>query len=236
MEIEQAIEVFVRGFCQVKSLTHPYVPRKLGPLWVMEDAPRKRARKTEVIAYGVQPTEVVSHIHSEGLGWHFVCHLHEDESQFDEIRSAYKAIGYKALSTEWLFFHDMKAIPDWQSEPSVQFLETQDDLVRVPQDVKQPRKFVPGWRMFCAFDEEKDYGWVDDIPVDNDAWVSSLYVHREYRGQGIGRALMSQLLLKGRECGVQRSVLLASADGARLYPHVGYQRLGILQLFCPKER
>lgn len=236
MEIERAIEVFAKGFCQVKSLTHPYVPRKSDSLWIFEDAPRRRPRKIEVIANDLEPSKVLSQIQEEGLGWHFLCHLHADENQFDEVRSKYKELGYKALSTEWMFFHDLKYIPDWQSEPPVRYLETSDDLAVVPQRVSQPRKFVPGWRMFCAFDSERDYGWVDDIPVENDAWVSSLYVHKEHRGRGFGRALMSQLLLKSRECGVENSVLLASSDGARLYPYLGYQRLGILQHFCPKER
>lgn len=236
MEIERAIEVFAHGFCQVKSITHPYIPRQSNSLWIFEDAPRKRPRKIEVIANNLEPIEVVNQVKIENLGWHFLCHLHPDESQFDEVRSKYKELGYKALSTEWMFFHDLKEIPNWQSEPPVQLIETPEHLATIKQIASQPIKFIPNRRTFCAYDETQDYGWVDDIPVNQDAWVSALFVHKESRGKGIGRALMSQLLLKSRESGVQNSVLIASSDGARLYPHLGYKRLGILQIFCPKSR
>jgi hypothetical protein len=47
---------------------------------------------------------------------------------------------------------------------------------------------------------------------------------------------MSALLADDRAHGVESSVLLASSDGARLYPHLGYRRLGVLQIFCPVRR
>jgi hypothetical protein len=43
-EIEHALEVFVRGFCAVKSATHPYEHMRVGRLWVMRDGKRKIAR------------------------------------------------------------------------------------------------------------------------------------------------------------------------------------------------
>jgi hypothetical protein len=47
---------------------------------------------------------------------------------------------------------------------------------------------------------------------------------------------MSALLQDDREHGVEESVLVASSDGARLYPHLGYEKLGVLQVFCPAMR
>jgi GNAT superfamily N-acetyltransferase len=87
-----------------------------------------------------------------------------------------------------------------------------------------------------VWDDTGDYGWVSSIPVGDKAWVSDLYVHEAFRGMGYGRALMSALLREDKEHRVRESVLLASVAGARLYPHLGYQRIGTLQIFCPRSR
>ena len=43
-EIGFAIEVFVRGHSAGKSRTFPYEASRVGPLWVMRDAPRRNSR------------------------------------------------------------------------------------------------------------------------------------------------------------------------------------------------
>jgi hypothetical protein len=43
-DVSDAIEVFVRGFCVGKSMTHPYECSRIGQLWVMRDAPRRNER------------------------------------------------------------------------------------------------------------------------------------------------------------------------------------------------
>jgi hypothetical protein len=60
-EMEFAIEVFVRGHSVGRSRTHPYEASRVGPLWVMRDAPRKNPRdyrKEEWIAHGLDAREV----------------------------------------------------------------------------------------------------------------------------------------------------------------------------------
>jgi len=55
-DIDFAIEVFVRGHSVGKSRTYPYEATRVGPLWVMRDAPRKNPRdyrKEEWIAHGI---------------------------------------------------------------------------------------------------------------------------------------------------------------------------------------
>jgi predicted N-acetyltransferase YhbS len=90
-------------------------------------------------------------------------------------------------------------------------------------------------RLYAAYDGTEPVGWVSSIPVQAGNWVSNLYVARLYRGQGIGRALMTTMLEDDNSHGAEWSVLLASGDGARLYPHVGYARIGTLQLFVPGD-
>ena len=53
-----AIEVFVRGHSAGRSRTFPSEVSRVGPLWVMRDAPRKNPRdyrKEEWIAHDVDP-------------------------------------------------------------------------------------------------------------------------------------------------------------------------------------
>ena len=58
MEIlQQAMEVFARGFCFTRSFTHPYLAERVGKIWVVGDAPRKRGnyRREQFLAHGVAP-------------------------------------------------------------------------------------------------------------------------------------------------------------------------------------
>ncbi|MFT3789451.1 MAG: hypothetical protein QM770_25265 [Tepidisphaeraceae bacterium] len=56
-ELASAIETFVRGFATTQSITHPYVPQRVGPAWVMRDGPRTSGeyRREEWAAHGVAP-------------------------------------------------------------------------------------------------------------------------------------------------------------------------------------
>ena len=59
--MQQAMEVFARGFAFTRSFTHPYLPDRVGDLWVVRDGPRKKGdfRREEWIAQGVTPRKVV---------------------------------------------------------------------------------------------------------------------------------------------------------------------------------
>lgn len=237
ISIPDAIEVFVYGFCHAKSQTYPYVSSRVGDLWVMRDTPgRKSERKVEVISHGVSPENVVHTIQESGIGWHFLCDIHDETEDFQDKRDLYKSLGYRAMGTEWLFAHDMGDIPVFNSDPPVRQITDQEALKQINQVASQPQKLRAGTRKFSVWDDNRDFGWVTSIPFQDSAWVSDLYVHKELRGQGYGKALMSKLLQVDRDHGVKQSVLLSSSDGARVYPHLGYQQIGVLQMFCPIKR
>lgn len=235
--IPEAIEVFVTAFTQLKSRTYPYVATQYGNVWVMRDTPdRKDARKIEVITHGISPNEAIAQLRNQGIGWHFICDIHSPEADYEGIRGEYKSLGYRAISTEWLFVHPLIDIPTFKCEPAVRQLFSQADVDTIHQETKKKRRFSEGTRLFSIADEAKDIGWVTSVPVNRAAWVSDLHVQKDFRGKGYGKALMSQLLHVDREEGVEQSVLLASSDGARIYPTLGYQQIGILQMFCPTKR
>ncbi len=237
MSIPDAIEVFVHAFCQGKSQTYPYVPTFVDGIWVMRDTPdRKNPRKIEVITTGLESNEVAARLSTMDIGWHFLCEIHPPEADFDGIRQAYKELGYKAVSTEWLFFHDLSEIPVFDCNPAVRLVEDQAMMDSIPMRGLQRRKLRPGTRHYSVWDGEQDFGWVYSVPVGENAWVSDLHVHEDQRSKGYGKALMSRLLRDDRELGIKNSVLLASSAGARIYPTLGYQQIGVLQMFCPVKR
>ena len=237
ISIPDAIEVFVHGFSYGKSRTYPYKPRKVGPLWVMrDDPPRKKERKIEIISHGVAPENAIETIKEAGIGWHFLCEIHHPEDDFQAIRDQYKALGYKALSTEWLFVHDLQDIQIHESTPPVRLVTDDEAMQEISRLRLKSRKLMPGTRQFATWDTTNYFGRVTSIPYNDSAWVADLYVEAQHRGKGYGRALMSRLLQTDREHGIKQSVLLASTDGARLYPHLGYEQIGVLQMFCPSKR
>ncbi len=245
LSISEAVEVFVRGFSFMRSGKCPYVAERLGELWYLHDPPNaKRPRKAEVIAHDVEPSEVVRRVREARIGWHFICHLHESDDEFRDVRDGYKREGYRALVTEWMFAVDPAAAPAYASEPPVRRVRTVEDAERIRRARRGRRAIREAdlaaepapQRLYAVMDDDEVYGWVSSIPVGTRAWVADLFVDAQHRGRGFGRALMSALLADDRAHGVTASVLLASSDGARLYPHLGYRRLGVLQIFSPVRR
>jgi len=241
MDLEKAHEVFVNAFSASKSRTHPYLATFQNGIWVLRDAPRKKERKIEVISRLHSPKATVAAVEALGLPWHFVCHLHKSDEDFDTIRAQYKRLGYRAISTEWMFYHDLAELPVYASVPPVMHVRDQAVLDSIPQPAPQPWRLPVGIggkpaRLYCAWDGDGDRGWVTSVPYKTDAWVSNLHVRAEYRRQGFGRALMAKLLADDKAAGVQNSVLLASGDGAKLYPLLGYKKIATLQMFCPAKR
>src|SRR5687767_4064474 len=109
-EIDNAIEVFVRGFCAGKSVTHPYEHVRIGQLWAMRDAPRRNQRdyrKEEWIAHGVEPEEVDATARRHTRGRFFVCAVRGVDESDEPLRVQYKQLGYRLLSTEPFFVHDL---------------------------------------------------------------------------------------------------------------------------------
>jgi hypothetical protein len=85
-EVADAIEVFVRGFCVGKSLTHPYEHEKIGNVWVMRDAPRRNPRdyrNEEWVAYCAEPCEVDSLARRKTRGRFFICAIQRSDEPLE---------------------------------------------------------------------------------------------------------------------------------------------------------
>jgi hypothetical protein len=127
--IEFAIEVFVRGHSAGRSRTFPYEVGRVGPLWLMRDAPRKKSgnyRKEEWIAHDVDPREVDAIARQHARGRFFVCAMIAEGEPDESTRTAYKALGYSLLATEGFFVQPMKRIPRPPSPVSIKRVRTPD--------------------------------------------------------------------------------------------------------------
>lgn len=235
MELARAIEVTAKAFGIRKSRHYPYVVRQAEDLWILRDQGPKRApRKSEVFTAGKAPGEVLEQVRQQDLGWHFLCACHGPECESVAFRNELKEGGYRVAATEWIFVHDLEALPDFESEPAVVQYETQEAIDRISTARWKPIKVSNG--QFYGLADPLIFGMVESMRMGNDAYVADLYVHKERRRQGYGLALMSALLKGDKAAGVRESVLVASADGRHLYPKLGYKEIGIMHVLTPKVR
>jgi phosphinothricin acetyltransferase len=80
---------------------------------------------------------------------------------------------------------------------------------------------VVGWASLNVFNARRAYEHVADL---------SLYVHRDWRGRGVGRHLLEALIGRARELGYHKLVLAAfpwDEAGMRAYGRAGFREVGI---------
>lgn len=244
ISIERAIEVFAGGFCFTRTFTHPYVAERVGPLWVMRDAPRKcgNYRNEEWIAHGVSPVEIDRIAREHTRGRFAVCAIHGIDEPDGPLRVAFKSLGYRLTATEPLMIHDLGRIPHFAAPVAIERVTTQEMADRLAKAAGS-RQILPvhlsdgaPLRQYVALEEGEPVGWVRSIVVGDATWCSNMYVKPEFRRRGIGRAMLCRMLRDDRDGGAKTAVLLASHAGAMLYPVVGYRQIGTLLLMVPKRR
>jgi phosphinothricin acetyltransferase len=92
---------------------------------------------------------------------------------------------------------------------------------RHPVLVAEADGAVVGWASLNAFNPRRAYDHVADF---------SLYVAREWRGRGVGRALLDALVARARALGYHKLVLSAfpwNEAGMRAYRRAGFREVGI---------
>jgi GNAT superfamily N-acetyltransferase len=243
-QIEFAIEVFVRGHSAGKSRTYPYEASRVGPLWVMRDAPRKNPRdyrKEEWIAYGVGAREVDALARRMTRGRFFVCAMVGVGEPEAPTRSAYKALGYRLLATEGFFVQRLGRIPKLPSPVPIERVRTPEMAARLGK-VTRTRPIADDllgddapFRQYVALAGDDIVGRVRSVDAAGATWCADMHVKDTYRRRGIGQALLCRMLRDDRARGSKCSVLTASHTGALLYPRVGYERIGTLFLFAPRR-
>ena len=250
ISIEEAIESFGLGFSYGRSITHPFLFGREGKLWVLRDAPRKSGsyRRTEAITVSLPPAEVDAELRRVAPN-SFLCAIALPGESGEELVSGFKALGYRLLRREPFMISSTAPYESPASPFPIVRLTTREEAevlgklsghrVMQPQDITDPD---PTLILYYALDGARPIGWVKSIRTrrrEHDlvgtAWVSSMYVHPDYRRRGLGVALMKTMLAGDRERQIDVSVLLASNAGSKLYDAVGYEQIGLLHLFAPPK-
>ncbi len=244
MTLERAVDVFAHGFAFTRSYTHPYVVERRHGLTIMHDTPGRYdgERNPEYIVLGMSPAKAVKALRKANCVRGGVCVIGDNDADLAATKEAYKSYGLRLFRNEPFFAAQTSDAPKYKSPLPVKRIETSEQAEAVNK-ANRRRQILPDHlgredtvRLYAAYDDGGPIGWVSSIPTGGANWVSNLYVARAFRGQGVGRGLMSAMLQDDLAHGVEWSVLLASGDGARLYPHVGYERIGTLQLFIPGDK
>lgn len=238
MTLERAFEVVAKGFAACKGLIDPYVAIPLEGGWLLRDGPgRKVERMRELMVYAMSP---VAAVETARLHRAFVCAYTTPDDEARTI-SEYKALGMRLHSREGLFVGETAAAPEYDGP----IARVRDEAgAAAVAKFARTRQIMPKHlveddapiRLYAAFGSDAVVGMVRSVRVGDAAWVSNLSVRADQRGQGLGRALMSAMLRDDARLGIRYSVLLASPAGARLYPHLAYERIGAVAIFTPVKR
>ena len=256
-EFERAIEVFARAWCFARSFTHPYLAERLptgapeghpgGSLWVLRDAERRsgKYRNEEWVSHGLAPDRV--HAAATGpqphrRGGYTVCAIHAADEPDQPLRTGFKALDYRLMTTEPFMVHRLRRIPRVAAPATIRRVRTPELAQRLAKAARS-RQILPEnlgadapQRQYVALIDGAIVGWVGSIAVEDATWCQNMFVQREFRRRGIARAMLCRLLRDDRAAGAKLAVLLASHTGAKLYTTVGYRQIGTLLLFSPPKR
>ncbi len=243
MDIVEAIEAFGHGYSTARSFTHPSQFSKIGPIWVCQDAPRKASayRGSEYIVYGVEPEEAVDRIRRHSDRRYAISVVSAPRDHPRAIRDEYRRLGYRLLRSEPFMVCPLRQAKRYECQTPIRRVETTEEALAAAQCGSGRRLILSEHigvddapiRLYSAQCDGVSLAWARSIRHGPNAYVAGCYVKPEHRGKGIGRSLMSKLLEDDERLGVRTSVLLASSAGARLYPWLGYEQIGLLQLFTP---
>lgn len=216
---------------------------KVGPLRVMRDAlGRKRdPRREDFTIIGVEPKTALRAIREYGPRFWAILVVEPADADHGRLKLEYKANGYRAITSFPFFVLNLKELKPNDSDHSVIRVTTKEQAEAVNEMAGRnqiPLQFLREGdakiRLYACFSGDEAIGMVRSIRTRKDtAWVSNLFVTRPHRKKGIGFALMHHMLVEDAKYGASNSVLLSTGEGAKLYPRLGYEKIGLMQIFTP---
>src|SRR4029453_3097876 len=165
--------VFVHGFSFTRSVTHPYLAERVGPLWVMRDAPRKRGnyRNEEWVAYGVAPEEINEIVRAQARGRFAICMLCGLDQTQEPLRTAFKRLDYRLGLSEPLMVHSLARIPHFDSPARIERVTSVEMAERLAKAARTrqilPEQFASDspLRQYVARIDDELVGWVASMVV-----------------------------------------------------------------------
>ena len=211
-----------------------------GRLWLLTDKPgKKEPRLSEAIACGLTPAETLEELKSVNVPRLALCYVQPEHKRDKAVEAEFRAGGWKVFRNEPFFVRDLhEPIAPVKGHKIVRV--TDADLAERVAKAQRSRPLAhlttddAPVRMYVCLKGSMVVGWVSSVRSDDEStWVSNLHVREDFRRQGIGRALMTAMMEDDVRFGLRWSVLLSSQAGANLYPLVGYEQIGLLQIYMP---
>ncbi|HEV2474578.1 MAG TPA: GNAT family N-acetyltransferase [Chthonomonadales bacterium] len=240
LTMDQAVEVFARGFSFTRSYTHPYPAQRVDGLWQLRDEPRDAPRREEFISHGLTPEAVHQTAQARSDGRYCISLIRSSDESAGPIIAAFKALGYRYGSSELMMANVLTEIPDAVEPFPVTQVTTLVQAERLAKAARA-RQILPhhltdtasGVRQYMAADGDRPVGWLRSVVVADHTWCTNVFVVPAYRRKGIARAMLVRMLRDDLAAGSNASVLTASRAGSQLYPTVGYRTIGELLFFTP---
>ncbi len=138
------------------------------------------------------------------------------QARFEDIPSITRIYNYAIEHTTATFDTEIKTVDDWL----IAFSKHGDKypIIVAVVDLK-----VVGWGLIKPFGERKAYRYTVEDAV---------YIDCNYQGQGLGSALLSELISIAREAGFHAMLALVvggNAASLRLHEKFGFERVGFMK-------
>ena len=92
---------------------------------------------------------------------------------------------------------------------------------------------------FKVWEEEKVMGYIGFYALSGEGSITNVAVHPDFRGKGIGEALVKEVIKAGKELDldyITLEVRMSNTPAKNLYLKCGFQEMGIRKNFYSKPR
>jgi GNAT superfamily N-acetyltransferase len=101
-----------------------------------------------------------------------------------------------------------------------------DWLEKWAGDLQLTPNYIEEHLVYKAVIAELKAGYYSLIPWDNLAWLDNLFIHPNFMGRGVGRALFEHSLTQCRVLGKTRMQWESDPNASDFYDHMGAHRIG----------
>jgi GNAT superfamily N-acetyltransferase len=101
-----------------------------------------------------------------------------------------------------------------------------DWLEKWAGDLRITSDYIQEHMVYKATIAERGVGYYSLISWDNSAWLDNLFIHPDFIGKGVGRALFEHALAQCRTLGKTQMQWESDPNASAFYDHMGARRIG----------
>lgn len=216
------------------------VERLSESVWVVADEPRAKARVREYFVLHDDAAAAARFVRKHAGRAPFVfCVGHTKLGRDNDIEAAYKDAGLRLFGNEGLFVRKLPPRPRRTDKHDVRRIDSVESARALAKAAKvrqltEDEAADPDadLRVHMAVVDGKPIGWCGSVRTSKkSATTIDVYVDRNHRQRGIGKALMRAMLADDAKRGITANHLIASRLGGKLYASVSYDHIGTLACF-----